>query len=168
MTFHEKTTTLVNYRGKIKAAQIGDITLCIGYTTVEANGFWESVRSLPSSPRAGTIWFESGSYAYWDNIGYWDFVAVPEIPKELQPESKVRSEKVTESLYNLYFNGAFLGNAGKEIDGSFYFIPRPGGHNGVWAGYALRWVADCLDNLNRPWDEQVKKTLDKYHVLGIL
>jgi hypothetical protein len=84
MTFHKKTTNLVNQRGKIKAAQIGDTFLKIGYTTAEANQFWEDVRNIPGSPAAGTIWFESGSYAYWDRVGYWDYIMVPVIPEALQ------------------------------------------------------------------------------------
>lgn len=85
MTFHEKTTTLVNFRGAIKAAIVEDIFLKVDYVPSEANQFWEDVRQIPGSPTGATIWFMSGSYAIWDRYGkYWDFVVVPEIPDYLK------------------------------------------------------------------------------------
>jgi len=85
MTFHEKTTTLVNFRGAIKAAMVEDITLKVDYTLGDSCQFWEDVRQIPGSPTGATIWFESGSYAYWDRYGrYWDFIVVPEIPEALR------------------------------------------------------------------------------------
>jgi hypothetical protein len=157
MTFHEKTTTLVNFRGKIKAAQIGEITLRIGYTTAQANQFWDDVRQITGRPKAGTIWFESGSYAYWDNAGYWDFVAVPEIPEALQPEPKIRAEKVNNSVYSIWFEKLEIGKAVREVDGYFYFDPH--GRKGLWSDYSMRWISDCITELNRTWNEQVKRDL---------
>jgi hypothetical protein len=157
MTFHEKTTTIVNYRGKIKAAQIGNIALRIGYTLAQANEFWEGLRNIPGSPKAATIWFESGSYAYWDNAGYWDFVAVPEISEELKPASKIRAEKVNDSVYSIWFEKLEIGKAVREVDGYFYFDPY--GRKSLWSDYSLRWIADCITELNRPWDEQIKRYL---------
>lgn len=31
--------------------------------------------------------------------------------------------------------------------------------SGYWSSYALRGIADALDDLNREWDEQIKKHL---------
>jgi len=160
MNFHEKTTALVNFRGKIKAAQIREINLRIGYTSAEANQFWEGVRAMIRTPVSGTIWFESGLYAYLNTDGYgryWNFVAVPEIPKELQLEPKVRAEKHSDSVYSIWFEKLEIGKAVREVDGYFYFDPY--GRKGLWSDYSMRWIADCITELNRPWDEQVKKDL---------
>jgi hypothetical protein len=161
MTFHEKTTLLINQRGKIKAAQIGFLALKVGYTTAEANEFWNELQRITGSPKAGVIWFENG-FAVWQTWNdFWDYTEVPEIPEELQPYPKIRAEKQIDSVYLLFFGKAKIGKAIREIDGYFYFLPgvRIEG-NSIWAAYSLRWIADCLDELNRPWDEQVKEDLE--------
>lgn len=51
-------------------------------------------------------------------------------------------------------NGVLLGDLIREVDGYFTFWPE--GHGGYWAAYVMRAIADCMDELNAPWDEQIR------------
>jgi hypothetical protein len=44
-------------------------------------------------------------------------------------------------------------------DGYFYFWPED--NNGAWSSYHLRELADKMDEINKQWDEQVEKQLNK-------
>lgn len=56
---------------------------------------------------------------------------------------------------NMKCIGAFL----MDVDGYYYFWPNNDG--GYWGSYELRIIADALDLINKPWDDQVKKDLSK-------
>jgi hypothetical protein len=157
MTFVEKTELLINKRGTIKAMLVEDIGLKVDATFVDWCKFWDDIKEIPT-PSGATIWFMSGSYAIWDRYGkYWDYIVVPAIPKNLQPEPRIRAEKVSDTVYSIWFEKLEIGKAVREVDGYFYFDPY--GRKGLWSDYSMRWIADCVTDLNRPWDEQVKRYL---------
>lgn len=70
--------------------------------------------------------------------------------------------KITENLYEALFsqNSKTLGFFDRDIDGYFYFEDYKS-QNGVWSSYALRAIADKLDEINKDWDEQIKKLEDE-------
>lgn len=87
---YEITRNLIEFRGEVKAAQIkaGDSE----WTVMESDTGYYLARLMAGLEKwssdnfTGYIWFTSGSYAYLDKDGggyYWNFIQVPEIPKEL-------------------------------------------------------------------------------------
>lgn len=84
---YEITELIVTRRGDPVAAFVGDINLPEQYLPSELETFWKGLKDLdPTGHYNGCIWFKSGSYAYIDKDGegyYWNYVQVPEIPKEL-------------------------------------------------------------------------------------
>lgn len=86
---YEITHLLIQQRGEVKAAQIfinnDKIGLKVGYSPGQLIEFIAVLRRIDAL-FLGTIWFQSGSYAYLDKDGagyYWNYVSVPEIPNEL-------------------------------------------------------------------------------------
>ena len=63
---------------------------------------------------------------------------------------------VTDSLNELYYNTSLLGEVYREVDGYYVFIFKEGSRS-CWSEYTLRLVADALEDLNKGWDEQIKK-----------
>ncbi len=56
-----------------------------------------------------------------------------------------------------YTNGAYLGDAERDVDGMYYLWMLPPEH-GSHTSHSLRWLADKLDELNEPY----QKELDAY------
>lgn len=56
--------------------------------------------------------------------------------------------------YNVYYkNQKLLGYFRLDIDGYYYFEDIP--NSGNWSSYALRQIADKLDEINKPYDDKV-------------
>ena len=58
----------------------------VGHNRLSLTALLDALEYHNAANFTGCIWFESGSYAYLDKDGagyYWNFVQVPEIPKEL-------------------------------------------------------------------------------------
>lgn len=70
--------------------------------------------------------------------------------------------KITENKYQAVFtqNDRFLGMFERDIDGYFYFLSDYN-KQGSWSSYVLRAIADKLDEINKDWDEQIKKLEDE-------
>jgi hypothetical protein len=51
-------------------------------------------------------------------------------------------------------NGVKIGQILAKEDGYYDFWPELGG--GYWPAYLLRAIADMLDTMNKPWDDQIK------------
>lgn len=70
--------------------------------------------------------------------------------------------KITDNKYQVIFseNNKFLGMFERDIDGYFYFS-EDSRSKGFWSSYVLREIADKLDEINRDWDEQIKKLEDE-------
>jgi len=60
---------------------------------------------------------------------------------------------------NIDFPQREVGSLVMDVDGHFYFWPVD--NNGAWASYHLRELADKMDEINKSWDEQVEKDLNK-------
>jgi len=56
-------------------------------------------------------------------------------------------------------NGKFIGEFIMDVDGYFYFWAE--NNLGAWPSYLLRDIADKMDELNKSWNEQVEKELNK-------
>ena len=59
----------------------------------------------------------------------------------------------------VYVNGKLIGHVMRFEDGYYAFM-NLAGLNGSWSSYDLRMIADLLDDLNKPWDSQVKEYFD--------
>lgn len=69
----------------------------------------------------------------------------------------INLEYVIDGVYLVYFNKKRLGEFIVQDDGFFGFhTSEPSGY---WSSYALRLIADKLDEMNKEWDEQVKKDI---------
>lgn len=64
--------------------------------------------------------------------------------------------KQNEGKLEFYWdNGCYIGHAYIGDDGFYAYEFEHGG--GSWEAHALRAIADKLDELNKPWDDQIKK-----------
>lgn len=52
-----------------------------------------------------------------------------------------------------FYNGVHLGDAIADVDGFYKFWPerRPGS----WEAYVLRYISECLDELNAKWEKEI-------------
>ena len=66
-------------------------------------------------------------------------------------------EYIIDGVYVVYFNTKKIGEFTVQDDGFFGFYPNE--LSGYWSSYALRLIADKLDELNKEWDEYIKKNL---------
>ena len=66
-------------------------------------------------------------------------------------------ELTTPTAGKIYFNQKYLGIVVVQDDGYFGFLSNE--PSGYWSSYALRLIADKLDELNKEWDEYIKKNL---------
>ncbi len=69
----------------------------------------------------------------------------------------INLEYVIDGVYGVYFNQKCIGRFTIQDDGYFGFYTNE--PSGYWSSYALRLIADKLDELNKEWDEQVKKDI---------
>lgn len=63
----------------------------------------------------------------------------------------------------VYVNGKLIGHVMRFEDGYYAFMNLEG-LNGSWSSYDLRMIADLLDDLNKPWDTEVKAYFDSIEV----
>jgi len=75
----------------------------------------------------------------------------------------IRLERTTAntSSYHVYHDvvDVYLGDVLKYEDGFYYFHFANDKNSGYWQAYVLRAIADKLDDLNKKWDEHLKKNL---------
>lgn len=69
-------------------------------------------------------------------------------------EELLHLTKQDSGYYVEYYNGVHIGEFVMMEDGYYHYWPVKG--EGCWGAYAMRAVADKLDELNKPWDDQVK------------
>ena len=69
----------------------------------------------------------------------------------------LKLEEVSTCHYQVYYDGAFLGEIYAEVDGFFVFSPELT-NGGYWTAEVLRRIACELDDLNKP----IQAELDQY------
>jgi hypothetical protein len=68
----------------------------------------------------------------------------------------IETNYVIDGVHTVYFNKKEIGVFALENDGYYGFYPSSAGY---WSSYALRLIADKLDELNKEWDEYINKNL---------
>lgn len=58
------------------------------------------------------------------------------------------------SLY--YGNGVYIGKVYVEVDGYWVWV-APNPSTGCWSSGELKMIAEFLDELNEPWDKEVRE-----------
>lgn len=58
---------------------------------------------------------------------------------------------------NLVYNNCVLGTVAMDVDGYYYLWEMA--ESSYFAAPVLRALADKLDEINKPWDDQVNKEL---------
>jgi len=53
-------------------------------------------------------------------------------------------------------SGFRVGDIERDVDGFYYFWPAE--CTGCWGGSGLRTLADKLDELNKPWQDEITKS----------
>lgn len=71
----------------------------------------------------------------------------------------INGEYVTKYYINVFFGNKFLGVFAVDVDGYYSFYPVD--NNGCWDAYALRWIADALDVVNKPHDDLIQEEFKK-------
>jgi len=75
----------------------------------------------------------------------------------------IRLERTTAntSSYHVYHDvtDVYLGDAIQYEDGFYYFHFANDKNSSYWQAYVLRGIADKLDELNKKWDEHLRKNL---------
>lgn len=66
-------------------------------------------------------------------------------------------ERIKDQLAYIAYhdNGVKLGEIIMSEDGYYVFFPEL--REGFWEAYVLRQIADKVDEMNKPWDDQVKQ-----------
>lgn len=62
----------------------------------------------------------------------------------------LKLKKNEDRSYDVYFNnGKYLGKFQLDINGDYYYMAKKALYGTYWSSYALRLIADKLDELNR-------------------
>lgn len=69
----------------------------------------------------------------------------------------INLEKQSNTSYKVLFNTKYLGMA--EMDESGFYNFYSNDNMGYWSSYALRLIADKLDELNKDWNDHINKNL---------
>ena len=72
----------------------------------------------------------------------------------------MKLQKLNKSYFVLADNGKEIGSFQLDIDGYYYFWENSE-LTGCWTGNNLREIAELLDEVNKPFDEQVKEYFTK-------
>lgn len=73
---------------------------------------------------------------------------------------RINKDTVVEAISPVYHyhhaNGVYLGSFIVMEDGYYHFWPDHS-KGGCWSSHVLREIANKLDELNKPWDEEIQK-----------
>jgi hypothetical protein len=74
--------------------------------------------------------------------------------------SNLRTEEISKYNHRVLFGDRLLGHFIMDVDGFYYFdyVTAP---NGLWTSYSLRMVADLLEEMNKPYENNVKEYFEK-------
>ena len=70
---------------------------------------------------------------------------------------ELKSSNRIQGVYEVHFNKKRIGTFLIQDDGYYGFYTES--DSGYWSSYALRLIADKLDEVNKEWDDQVKKDI---------
>ena len=102
-----------------------------------------------------------------DDLSYNDWVTNVFLPKFTGLETMfidIETEHLTlkpegKYEYLVYFkqNMKCIGVFSMDVDGYYYFWSN--NDSGCWSSYELRMIADALDKVNKPYDDNIKENL---------
>ena len=71
----------------------------------------------------------------------------------------INYKKISDTKYQGVFdNGVILGDIYMEVDGFFVFWPNEDvNKKGYWESWVFREIADKLDEMNKPWKEEIDR-----------
>jgi hypothetical protein len=102
-----------------------------------------------------------------DDLSYNDWVTNVFSPKFTGLETifiDIETEHLTlkpegKNEYLVYFkqNMKCIGVFSMDVDGYYYFWSN--NDSGCWGSYGLRMIADALDKVNKPYDDNIKENL---------
>jgi hypothetical protein len=69
----------------------------------------------------------------------------------------INLKPLIDGVYEVYFNSVRLGEFVVQSDGYYGFVAKS--NAGFWSSYGLRLISDKLDEINKEWDQQVKKDI---------
>lgn len=67
----------------------------------------------------------------------------------------IQQEERSGYLVQFTGNGKFLGIFQQDVDCYFYFVPDNLTEGGYWSSWVLKAIADKLEELNKPWEDQI-------------
>jgi hypothetical protein len=68
----------------------------------------------------------------------------------------IETNYVIDGVHTVYFNKKQIGVFAIQDDGYLGFY---GVGDGYWSSYALRLIADKLDEMNKTWDDHIKENI---------
>jgi hypothetical protein len=72
---------------------------------------------------------------------------------------KIEKGSSNSNIQNVYYNDVLVGQFVKEVDGFFYFFDdKP--NRGLWQSHILRFIADKLDEINKPYQDILYELYD--------
>jgi hypothetical protein len=72
---------------------------------------------------------------------------------------KYKLVPIDDHNYNFIVNGANVGNIVLDFDGYYYYTPGEK-FNSIMSSYFLKTIADCLDDLNKDYDDHLKALIN--------
>lgn len=65
---------------------------------------------------------------------------------------KIEKGSSNSNIQNIYYKDVLVGQFIREVDGYFYFFDdNP--NRGLWQAHVLRYIADKLDEMNKPYED---------------
>lgn len=61
------------------------------------------------------------------------------------------------------YNGVFIGEFLVKEDGYYDWWPEHPSQGGFWPAYMLHALATALDDLNKDWDDALRKEAESWH-----
>lgn len=59
-------------------------------------------------------------------------------------------------------NNHLVGELIMDVDGYFYFWPS---NDGCWSSHIMRSIANKLDDINKPWNDEVTEYFEKEKII---
>lgn len=73
------------------------------------------------------------------------------------PKRVFSYQKTIYGGYDVYLKKQKIGQVCMEVDGYYVFLPEKGKDGGYYPEWMLLELGNFLAELNKPWDEQVKR-----------